>query len=105
MNGLDYKSFFVHPVDTVHQRYEALRAVFVEQQTMKEVAGRYDVSYGTIRNWVNEYCRGRDAGQSPPFSLHHRAGVPRPVNCLPMTRIRQSKSPTFRRCRWRQDDG
>jgi hypothetical protein len=30
-------------------------------------------------------------------------GVPRPMNFLPMTRIRQSKSPMFRRCRWRPD--
>ncbi len=46
MNGLDYSEFFVHPV---------------------EAAQRYDVSYGTIRNWVSEFCRGQDDGQPPPF--------------------------------------
>ena len=103
MNGLDYRDFFVHPVEAAHRRYEALRCVFVEERPMKEVAGRYDVSYGTIRNWVSEFCRGQDDGQSAPFLPRRHVGVPRPMNFLPMTRIRQSKSPMFRRYRWRPD--
>jgi hypothetical protein len=103
MNGLDYRSFFVHPVEAAHRRYEALRSVFVEERPMKEVAQRYDVSYGTIRNWVSEFCRAQDDGQSPPFSPRRHVGVPRPTSFLPMTRMRKSKSPMFRRCRWRPD--
>ncbi len=99
MNGRDYKDFFVHPVHAGHRRYEALRSVFVEEQPMKEVAQRYDISYGTIRNWVGEFRRGQDAGQPPPFSPRHCVGVPRPTNFPPMMRIRKSKSPMFRRCR------
>ena len=105
MNGLDYKEYFVHPVEASHRRYEALRSVVVEEQPMQEVAERYEVSYGTIRNWVSEFCRGQDAGQSPPFSLRRREDVPRPRNSLLMTRIRRYKSPMFRRCRWRPDAG
>lgn len=103
MNGLDYRDFFVHPVEAAHRRYEALRSVFVEEQPMKEVAQRHDISYGTIRNWVSEFCRGQDDGQSPPFSPRRHAVVPRPTNVLPMTRICKSKSPMFGRCRWRPD--
>ncbi len=105
MNGRDYKAFFVHPVHTEQRRYEALRSVFVEEQPMKEVAQRYDVGYGTIRNWVSEFCRGQDAGQAPPFLPRRCVGVPRPTNFLPTRRIRKSKSPMFRRCRWRPDAG
>ena len=105
MNGPDYKDFFVRPVHAGHRQYEALRSVFVEEQSLKEVAQRYDISYGTIRNWVSEFCRGQDAGQPPPFSPRRCVGVPRPTNSLPMTRIRKFKSPMFRRCRWRLDAG
>ena len=105
MNGLEYKAYFVHPVEASHRRYEALRSVFVEEHPMKEVAHRYEVSYGTIRNWVSEFCRGQNAGQSPPFLPRHCADVPPPTNSLPMTRIRKSKSRMFRRCRWKPDVG
>ncbi len=105
MNGLEYQDYFVRPVEASHRRYEALRSVFVEEQPMKEVAQRYEVSYGTIRNWVSEFCGGQDAGQSPPFSPRHHADVLRPTNSLSMTRIRESKSPMFRRYRWKLDVG
>ena len=105
MNRLDYRDYFVHPVEASHRRYEALRSVLVEEQPMQEVSQRYEVSYGTIRNWVSEFCRGQDAGQSPPFSPRHRADGRRPTNSLPMTRIRKSKSPMFKRCRWKPDAG
>lgn len=99
MNGLKYKDYFVRPVDVSHRRYEALRAVFVEEQPMKQVARRYEISYGTVRNWVSEFRRGQDSGQSPPFFPRHRVGVLQPTDSLPMTRTRKSKLPMFRRCR------
>lgn len=105
MNGRDYRDFFVHPVHAGHRRYEALRSVFVEEQPMKEVAQRYDIRYGTIRNWVSEFCRGQDDSQPPPFLPRRCVGVPRPTNSLPTMRIRKFKSPMFRRCRWRLDAG
>lgn len=96
MDGLDYKSYFMQPVEAAQRRYEALRCVFVEEQTMKQVAQRYDLSYGTIRNWVSEFSRAQEAGQSPPFSLRHRADGLRPIRSSPKN-IRQSKSPILRR--------
>lgn len=92
MNGLDYKSYFMHPVEAAQRRYEALRCVFVEEQTMKQVAQRYDLSYGTIRNWVSEFSRAQEAGQSPPFSPRHRADVLRQIRSQPRIN-RPSKSP------------
>ena len=38
MNAETCKRFFLCPNDTWHRRYEVLRAVFVEQHSMKEVA-------------------------------------------------------------------
>jgi len=96
MNGLDYKDYFVHPVDPSHRRYEALRAVVMEEQSMQEVAQRFEVSYGTVRNWVSEFCKTRDADQSPPFLLRHRVDVP--LSTIPTKKIQEFKSPMFESC-------
>ena len=95
MNGLDYKSYFMDPVDAAQRRYEALRCVFVEEQTMTQVAQRYDLSYGTIRNWVSEFSRAQEAGQSPPFSPRHHADALRQIRSRPRIN-RPSKSPMLR---------
>ena len=60
-------SYFLQPQQTNHRRYEALRSVFVEDESMRDVASRFDVSYGTIRNWVSEFCRCQDSSDEVPF--------------------------------------
>ncbi len=67
MNGNNFSHYFLTPEQTTHRRYEALRAVFVEDEPMQDVAQRFDVSYGTIRNWASEFCRTYQAGETPPF--------------------------------------
>ena len=105
MNGVGYKGYFMRPIEASHQRYEALRSVLVEEQPMQKVAQRFEISYGTMRNWVSEFCRAHDAGQSPPFSPRHCADVPSPMNPMATKMIRKSKSPMFGHCRWKRDDG
>jgi transposase-like protein len=100
MTALNYKDYFLQPVDGSHRRYEALRCVVVEEQSMKQVAQRFEVSYGTLRNWVSEFCRLQDAGESPPFSLQPCADV-LSLRILVM-KIRKSKLLMFERCRWKQ---
>ncbi len=80
MDGSDYSSYFLDPEEESHVRYEALRAVFVEGDSMREVAQHFGISYGTIRNWVSDFRRGHDVGQPPPFSFRRRA-VARQVMC------------------------
>ena len=104
MSTLDYRDYFTQPDETTHRRYEALRCVFVEEQPMKTVAQRFDISYGTIRNWVSEFRQRRDAGQSPPFSPSPCRDVRPPMKSA-LTRNRPSKSPMSGRCRWSQDTG
>ena len=95
MNGGDYRDYFLQPGDVTQRRYEALRSVFVEEQAMQTVAARFDVSYGTVRNWASEFRRGCDAGHAPPFSLRCEA-VPPPAKA--MTKNPKSKRPTCGRC-------
>ena len=69
MSERAYESFFLQPNDAVQRRYEVLRAVLVEQQPMREVGKYFEISYGTVRNWVSEFRRQWDAGQLPFFSF------------------------------------
>lgn len=68
MNGFDDKHYFLQPTETSHRRYEVLRAVVVDEELLKEVAQRFDISYGTLRNWHSEFRQARQAGLAPPFS-------------------------------------
>ena len=68
MNGLDEKRYFLNPEEPSHRRYEALRSVIVDDQSMQEVADRFGISYGTVRNWRCEFQHALAAGISPPFS-------------------------------------
>ena len=53
--GNNYQQFFLRPEDSVHRRYESLRAVFVDGLAMADVAKRFGVAYGTVRNWAHEF--------------------------------------------------
>jgi transposase-like protein len=100
MNTHDVADYFLHPTETLHRRYEALRSVFVDGVSLQEVAQRFEVRYGTLRNWVSEFRRDWEAGQSPPFSRDLRVDVPRGMACVATANRR---SPTRTSCRWKQD--
>ena len=99
MDGQAYQRFFLAPNDTWHRRYEVLRAVFVEQQSMKDVAECFEISYGTVRNWTSEFRRQWDAGQLPPFSFGRIAGVPHSARRKKNVKL---KSRMSRRCLWKR---
>ena len=102
MNVRAVNDYFLQPTTAAHRRYEALRSVFVDGFLLKEVAHRFEVSYGTVRNWVSEFRREWEAGQPPPFLPRRCADAPRPKVGMTTT-SRKSKSPTLRPCRWKRD--
>ena len=55
MDDTAYREFFEQPTQTYHRRYEALRAVFVDQQSQKEVAKQFGFTYGSMRQLVREF--------------------------------------------------
>ena len=77
MDEGNYADFFLKPQQSPQRRYEALRAVFVDELSLKEVSHQFGFSYGTIRNWVSDFCRTRDTGNVPPFSLQPVAEIRR----------------------------
>ncbi|MDA1015108.1 MAG: helix-turn-helix domain-containing protein [Planctomycetota bacterium] len=102
MKGFEDTDYFLQPVEHTQRRYEALRAVVVERQTMQHAAQRFGISYGTLRNWHSEFRQAREAGLSPPFlSLRREAD---PLKTTPKA-VRKSRSPMSVNCRWRRDAG
>ena len=71
MPSQTYEDFFLASENALQRRYEVLRAVHVEQLPMNEVADLFELSHGTVRNWVSEFHRCCDAGQQPLFSFSH----------------------------------
>ncbi len=67
MDGPRYERFFLEPQSPCQLRYEAVRAVFVEEEPARDVAARMDVAYGTLRNWLSEFRQQFATGSASPF--------------------------------------
>jgi hypothetical protein len=76
MDDPRWQQFFADPQSTLQRRYEAIRAVTMDQQPMAEVAERFGFSYGTVRNLVSQFRACIRQGRMPPFLLPHRADDP-----------------------------
>ena len=78
MDDTPYREFFARPTHPYHRRYEALRAVFLDGRSPKDVAEHFGYRYSTLRQLVYEFRRqGRDSGEAPPF-FESRSAADRP---------------------------
>ena len=67
MDDTAYQAFFTQPY---HWRYEALRAVFVDGRSQKDVAVEFGFTYGAMRQLIfdfRQYCDAEDAAAESPF--------------------------------------
>src|SRR5438309_10800000 len=85
--------FFLEPTDTLHRRYEALRAYFVERRPLKEIALQSGYSYNTLRDVIGDFRARCREGQAPPFSRHPDRGD--------RHRTARSRQPPRMPLRWR----
>jgi transposase len=68
MDDTSFREFFFQPTNPYHRRYEALRAVFAEGRSQKEVAEQFGYQYSTMRQLVYEFRKHcRDSGDASPF--------------------------------------
>ena len=68
MDDTPYREFFARPTHPYHRRYEALRAVFLDGRSQKDVAEHFGYRYSTLRQLVYEFRRqGRDSFEASPF--------------------------------------
>jgi DNA-directed RNA polymerase specialized sigma24 family protein len=71
MDDTAMKEFFTRPTQTYHRQYEALRAVFVDGRSQKEVAEAFGYEYDAFRQLIHRFRQSRDASpesnESPFF--------------------------------------
>jgi DNA-directed RNA polymerase specialized sigma24 family protein len=63
------REFFAQPTNPYQRRYEALRAVFIEERSLKEVAEQFGLASSSLRQLVyqfRQHCR-QSAVASPFF--------------------------------------
>jgi hypothetical protein len=79
MDDTAYQRFFTRPTQTYHRQYEALRAVFVDGRSQKEVAAEFGFRYSSLRQLVYEFRQdcdtGREASESPFFEASTSSGL------------------------------
>jgi DNA-directed RNA polymerase specialized sigma24 family protein len=62
------REFFSQPTNPYQRRYEALRAVFIEERSPKEVAEQFGFAYGSLRQLIYEFRQHcRHSTDASPF--------------------------------------
>jgi hypothetical protein len=73
MDGQLGRRFFLDPQSTFHRRYEALRACFVENRPVAEVAANFGYKPRALNVMISRFNSQLRKGSVPPFFL--RTGV------------------------------
>ena len=68
MEGSPDRRFFLEPEQTFHRRYEALRSVIVDDESIDRVAERFGYRLSAMRSMVSRFRADRRRGVMPPFS-------------------------------------
>lgn len=88
MDDTAYHEFFAQPTDTYHRRYEALRAIFVEERSQKDVAEDFGFTYGTMRQRVFDFRQVCDDEDNPTESLFFDSAKANILSPSPRTTIK-----------------
>lgn len=96
MDDQRIRQWFLDPSQPQQRHYEILRACFVERQPMPELARRFGLSHGAVRNLVSQFRAQFRDGRLPPFSLQRRAGGPSTPAAprSPAPKLRRSRTAT-----------
>src|SRR4029079_15266128 len=89
------RRFFHEPEGTLHRRYEALRAIFVDVLPLDQVAERFGYRPGTLKSLASRFRAQCRAGDPPPFLFLTDEDVP-PAHTTAGTKMAPSyhRSPT-----------
>ena len=70
MDDMACYQFFAQPVHPYHRQFDALRAVFFDRRSQKEVAEEFGYTYDSFRQLVvgfRQHCEADPAFSRPPF--------------------------------------
>ena len=67
MDGSDIRRFFLEPRQTFQRQYEALRAIFVDDEPLERVAQRFGYTPATLRSMASRLRADCRRGVATPF--------------------------------------
>ena len=67
MDGSHARRFFLEPIPTFQRRYEALRAIFVDDEPLDQVARRFGYTPSTLRSLASRLRADCRRGVATPF--------------------------------------
>jgi hypothetical protein len=76
MDGSHARRFFLEPEETFQRQYEALRAVFVGDEPLDQVAERFGYKPSALRSMASRFRADCRCGVTPPFFARTVAGGP-----------------------------
>jgi hypothetical protein len=76
MDGSHTRRFFLEPQQTFQRRYEALRAIFVDDEPLERVAERFDYKPSALRSMASRLRADCRRGVATPFFSPTAAGGP-----------------------------
>jgi hypothetical protein len=74
MDGSHTRRFFLEPQQTFQRQYEALRAIFVDDEPLERVAERFDYTPSTLRSMASRLRADCRRGVATPFFSRTAAG-------------------------------
>ncbi len=95
MDGSHTRRFFLEPQQTFQRQYEALRALFVDDEPLERVAERFDYKPSTLRSMASRLRADYRRGVATPFFSRTAADGPAvPVRAKNDRGPRRPTSPT-----------
>jgi hypothetical protein len=76
MDGSHTRRFFLEPQQTFQRRYEALRAIFVDDEPLERVAERFGYKPSALRSMASRFRADRRRGVATPFFSQTVVGAP-----------------------------
>jgi hypothetical protein len=76
MDGGHLKGFFLEPRQTFQRQYEALRAIFVDEQPLERVAERFGYTPATLRSMASRLRSDLRQGTATPFFFRTAEDAP-----------------------------
>jgi transposase-like protein len=76
MDGSHTRRFFLEPQQTFQRQYEALRAIFVDDDPVERVAERFDYKPSTLRSMASRLRADYRRGVATPFFSRTAADGP-----------------------------
>jgi hypothetical protein len=76
MDGSHIRRFFLEPRQTFHRQYEALRAIFVDDEPLERVAERFGYTPATLRSMASRLRADCHRGVTTPFFSRTAVGGP-----------------------------